>query len=113
MLQGLTAAQASAGQQAAAVATLKALAPSEGLGEVEVQLLLGKTYAAWQGHVGDALEVYDRLIESRPEEFRGYLAKGLLLKANGRLADAERSFIQAKFHAAPEQRPVVDALIAK
>ena len=40
----------------------------------QVQLLLGKAYSAW-GHISDAVNVYDQLILSHPNDFRGYLAK--------------------------------------
>lgn len=41
---------------------------------VQVDLLLGKAYSDW-GHVSDAVAVYDQLISSHPNDFRGYLAK--------------------------------------
>eukprot|EP00877_Chromochloris_zofingiensis_P008322 jgi/Chrzof1/3743/Cz13g07090.t1 len=69
------------------------------LDPVAVQLLLGKTYAAWRGHDTDALGAYDQLIGDHPQDFRGYLAKGVFLKERGRHADADRMFIQAKFYA--------------
>lgn len=37
-------------------------------------MLLGKAYSDW-GHVSDAVAVYDQLISSHPDDFRGYLAK--------------------------------------
>lgn len=40
----------------------------------QVDLLLGKAYSDW-GHISDAVAVYDQLISSHPEDFRGYLAK--------------------------------------
>ena len=40
----------------------------------QVDLLLGKAYSDW-GHVSDAVSVYDQLISSHPNDFRGYLAK--------------------------------------
>lgn len=40
----------------------------------QVDLLLGKAYSDW-GHVSDAVSVYDQLISSHPDDFRGYLAK--------------------------------------
>ena len=61
---------------------------------VNLELLAGKAYGAWRGHDGDALSVYDGLIASRPEDYRGYLAKGVFFKERGRKADAERMFIQ-------------------
>eukprot|EP00879_Flechtneria_rotunda_P026328 GHRR01028068.1.p1 GENE.GHRR01028068.1~~GHRR01028068.1.p1 ORF type:complete len:444 (+),score=218.28 GHRR01028068.1:833-2164(+) len=66
---------------------------------IAVQLLLGKSYAAWRGHDQDALAAYDTLIGAFPTDFRGYLAKGVFLKERGRQADAERMFLQAKFYA--------------
>lgn len=43
---------------------------------IQVELLLGKAYSDW-GHVSDAVAVYDQLIASYPNDFRGYLAKVL------------------------------------
>jgi hypothetical protein len=34
-----------------------------------------------------------------PDDYRGYLAKGMFLKDKGRKADAERMFMQARFYA--------------
>ncbi|KAK2437262.1 Tetratricopeptide repeat (TPR) superfamily protein [Trifolium repens] len=39
-----------------------------------VELLLGKAYSDF-GHVGDAIAVYDQLISTHTDDFRGYLAK--------------------------------------
>lgn len=52
------------------------------LDPIQVELLLGKAYSDW-GHISDAIAVYDRLITDHPEDFRGYLAKGIILKENG------------------------------
>ncbi|KAI3803279.1 hypothetical protein L1987_31429 [Smallanthus sonchifolius] len=77
------------------------------LDSIQVELLLGKAYSDW-GHVSDAVSVYDQLISSHPNDFRGYLAKGIILKANGKIGDAERMFIQARFFAPEGARAVVD-----
>ncbi|XP_010537743.1 PREDICTED: uncharacterized protein LOC104812331 [Tarenaya hassleriana] len=74
---------------------------------IQVELLLGKAYSDW-GHVSDAVAVYDRLIADHPEDFRGYLAKGIILKENGNTGDAERMFIQARFFAPDNAKPLVD-----
>ncbi|XP_031738479.1 uncharacterized protein LOC101220521 isoform X2 [Cucumis sativus] len=74
---------------------------------VQVDLLLGKSYSDW-GHVSDAVSVYDQLISSHPNDFRGYLAKGIILKENGRSGDAERMFIQARFFAPENAKMLVD-----
>ncbi|XP_050103018.1 uncharacterized protein LOC126582837 isoform X2 [Malus sylvestris] len=60
---------------------------------IQVELLLGKAYSDW-GHISDAVSVYDRLISSHPNDFRGYLAKGIILRENGKAGEAERMFIQ-------------------
>ncbi|KAM0003702.1 putative tetratricopeptide-like helical domain superfamily [Helianthus debilis subsp. tardiflorus] len=77
------------------------------LDPIQVELLLGKAYSDW-GHVSDAVSVYDRLISSHPNDFRGYLAKGIILKANGKIGDAERMFIQARFFSPEGAKAVVD-----
>ncbi|XP_043687662.1 uncharacterized protein LOC122638871 isoform X2 [Telopea speciosissima] len=60
---------------------------------IQVELLLGKAYSDW-GHISDAVSVYEQLISTHPDDFRGYLAKGIILKENGKVGDAERMFIQ-------------------
>lgn len=74
---------------------------------IQVELLLGKAYSDW-GHVSDAVSVYDQLISNHPDDFRGYLAKGIILKENGKLGDAERMFIQARFFAPEGGKALVD-----
>uniref|UniRef100_A0A1J3K095 Protein SLOW GREEN 1, chloroplastic n=1 Tax=Noccaea caerulescens TaxID=107243 RepID=A0A1J3K095_NOCCA len=74
---------------------------------IQVDLLLGKAYSDW-GHISDAIAVYDRLITDHPEDFRGYLAKGIILKENGSRGDAERMFIQARFFAPEKAKAFVD-----
>ncbi|KAK9281536.1 hypothetical protein L1049_004439 [Liquidambar formosana] len=74
---------------------------------IQVELLLGKAYSDW-GHISDAVSVYDGLISSHPDDFRGYLAKGIILKENGKVGDAERMFIQARFFAPEKAKALVD-----
>ncbi|KAK1358576.1 Tetratricopeptide repeat-containing domain [Heracleum sosnowskyi] len=74
---------------------------------IQVELLLGKAYADW-GHVSDAVSVYDHLISSYPDDFRGYLAKGIILKESGNVGAAERMFIQARFFAPQNAKVLVD-----
>ncbi|KAF7149660.1 hypothetical protein RHSIM_Rhsim02G0000100 [Rhododendron simsii] len=62
---------------------------------IQVELLLGKAYSDW-GHVSDAVSIYDQLISNHPDDFRGYLAKGIILKQNDGVGDAERMFIQVR-----------------
>lgn len=80
---------------------------SQKVDPIQVELLLGKAYSDW-GHVGDAVAVYDQLISAHPNDFRGYLAKGIILKENGKVGDAERMFIQARFFAPDKAKALVD-----
>jgi Flp pilus assembly protein TadD len=77
--------------------------PYRHLDDVSARLLLGKAYAAWRGHDGDAFAAYDDLIEAYPEDFRGYLAKGVLLKQRGRQSDGDRLLLQARFYAPTDE----------
>ncbi|GAB2222142.1 hypothetical protein Droror1_Dr00013344 [Drosera rotundifolia] len=74
---------------------------------IQVDLLLGKAYSDW-GHVTDAVSVYDQLISNHPNDFRGYLAKGIILKENGNVGESERMFIQARFFAPEKAKALVD-----
>ncbi|XP_021888125.1 uncharacterized protein LOC110807329 isoform X2 [Carica papaya] len=74
---------------------------------IQVELLLGKAYSDW-GHISDAVSVYDRLIATHPSDFRGYLAKGIILKENGKVGEAERMLIQARFFAPEKAKALVD-----
>ncbi|KAG0452663.1 hypothetical protein HPP92_025327, partial [Vanilla planifolia] len=74
---------------------------------IQVELLLGKAYADW-GHISDAVAVYNQLISKYPNDFRGYLAKGIILKENGKVGEAERMFIQARFFAPENAKKLVD-----
>ncbi|KAG4195557.1 hypothetical protein ERO13_A06G116300v2 [Gossypium hirsutum] len=80
---------------------------AQNLDPIQVDLLLGKAYSDW-GHVSDAVAIYDQLISSNPNDFRGYLAKGIILKENGNVGDAERMFIQARFFAPETAKALVD-----
>jgi cytochrome c-type biogenesis protein CcmH/NrfG len=83
------------------------------IGEVELGLLLAKTYSQWRGHGPDAVAQYDALIEANPQDFRPPLGKALLLRDQGQEGDAQRYILQAKYLAPPSARPLVDALTAK
>jgi Tfp pilus assembly protein PilF len=48
-----------------------------------------------------------------PEDFRPYLAKGLVLKQQGQKGDATRYFIQARYYAPSTSRGAVDAIISQ
>lgn len=68
VLQGLAGTLLADGKEAAAVEAVQAARQaggSSGIGDVELQLLLAKTYSQWRGHAPDAQAVYDGLIEVR------------------------------------------------
>jgi tetratricopeptide (TPR) repeat protein len=67
------------------------------LGSVDVpsvQLLLGDVYAQ-QKRFDEATAIYDQLIKSKPDDFRPVLGKALLLKTQGKDADAKSLFSKA------------------
>ena len=80
LLQNLAAAYVNDGKPQAAIDAVKAAGqhlPSNqeelvtiGYGESELSLLLGRVYAQWPGHDGQALDVYDKLIQKNPDDFR-------------------------------------------
>lgn len=80
ILQNLAAAYVNDGKPQAAVAAVQAAGqrlPSNqaelaerGYGETEISLLLGRVYAQWSGHDSQALEMYDKLIQKNPNDFR-------------------------------------------
>lgn len=117
ILTGWAAALVADGKPQAAVDQVRSVLASDNatsqLGEVELGLLLAKTYAQWPGHAGDAMTQYDALAEAHPDDFRPPLGKGLLLREQGREGDAQRYILQAKFLAPPSSRPVVDALVGR
>lgn len=81
--------------------------PPPSVDAISLDLLTAKVYASWRGHDADAAAVYDSIIKYAPEDYRGYLAKGVFLRDKGRRADAERMFIQAKFYAPSSKQGVV------
>ncbi|WOK94509.1 hypothetical protein Cni_G03213 [Canna indica] len=85
---------------------------SQNVDPIQVDLLLGKAYSDWD-HVSDAVAVYDQLISKHPDDFRGYLVKGIILKENGSVGDAERMFIQARFFAPENAKALVDRYSGK
>ncbi|KAG2433688.1 hypothetical protein HXX76_008058 [Chlamydomonas incerta] len=86
------------------------LPPARPLDPVGLELLTAKSFAAWRGHEQDALATYEELIKAFPEDYRGYLAKGVFLKERGRKADAERMFLQARFFAPASKQQLVRAI---
>ena len=76
------------------------------------QALYAQVYSQWDRHVADALAVYDSIVQKDPTEFRGFLAKGVLLRKEGRKGDAQRAFLQARYNAPPEALYLIEKVIA-
>ncbi|MEO2192715.1 MAG: tetratricopeptide repeat protein [bacterium] len=101
------------GKQRDAVEEVKELRASAGssLGNVELGMLQAKLLAQWRGHSPEAIQLYEELCDANPDDFRPFLGRGLLLKAEGRMADAQRMFVQARFLAPASSKATVEALI--
>ena len=76
------------------------------------QAQYAQVYSQWDRHVADALAVYDSIVQKDPTEFRGFLAKGVLLRKEGRKGDAQRAFLQARYNAPPEALYLIEKVIA-
>lgn len=46
--------------------------------EIAMEMCIAKSYLNWKGHDDDALLTYSNLIKKFPDDFRGYLGKGLV-----------------------------------
>ncbi len=81
----------------------------------ELTIDYGKAYAAWD-KPGDALVLFEGIIKSNSKDWRGYLAKGGLLRDLGKSSEAEKAFFLAKAAAraggGPEAEAVVDRVIS-
>eukprot|EP00884_Botryococcus_braunii_P019518 jgi/Botrbrau1/624/Bobra.0161s0015.1 len=119
LLQGLSNIILAEGDAPQAVALVQAASERASKGApgsldyYEAQLLLAQVYSQWSRHFVEAQAVYDGLIEKYPDDYRAFLAKGVLLKGNGRAGDAQRMFLQARFLAPPGARSAVDQVISR
>lgn len=115
VLTGLAGALAEDGKASTAIDLVRGVAAgpqAPALGDVELGLLLAKTYGQWRGHGNDAITQYDALAAAHPDDFRPPLGKALLLRQAGQEGDAQRYIMQAKFLAPPGQKALVDAFAA-
>ena len=76
-----------------------------------MELCIAKGYMTWKGHEDDALLTYNNTIKKFPEDFRGYLSKGLYYQRKGQFGLAERNFIYARFRAPRDLKDQVDKVI--
>lgn len=102
-----------AGKQKESVAEVESLRQrgDSGLADVELGMLQAKLLAQWRGHTPDAIRLYEDLCNAYPDDFRPFLGRGLLLKAEGRMADAQRMFVQARYLAPASSKATVEALV--
>jgi tetratricopeptide (TPR) repeat protein len=95
-------------EQAAAAA---AAGSSSALDDVDVGLLLARSLAQWRGHQEQAVETLRRLGDSHPKDFRPPLARGLLMREQGREGDAIRYLLQARMLATPGEKEGIQTII--
>jgi tetratricopeptide (TPR) repeat protein len=76
---------------------------------ISVQLLLGQIYAAEQRYT-QAIAVYDESIKANQQDFRPVLAKALVLKQQGKIAEAKPLFTTAVSLAPPQYKDQVKQL---
>jgi len=66
----------------------------------DLALLQAKVLSEWPRHANEAEGVYLELTDSRPDDFRGWVARAVLARSEGRAGDAARYFLRAKAAAA-------------
>ena len=102
-LQGLVSLLVQQGRPEAAIGELqKKLKTAASINEfqpgtidiVGVQVLLGQVYASQQRYT-EAITVYDEAVKSNEQDWRPVLAKALILKQQGKTAEAEPLFTKA------------------
>ena len=74
-------------------ATAEASVPGSG---TSLGLLAARALAEWPGHAADAEALYNELTAVSPDDYRVFLAKGILLRAQGRPADARRALVLSR-----------------
>ena len=98
-------ARAASGDHAGAASDVSAeRAAAEKRGDEEqaysLALLQAKVLSEWPRHASEAEEVYSELTGARPDDFRGWVARAVLARSEGRAGDAARYFLRAKAAAA-------------
>jgi len=76
---------------------------------ISVQLLLGQVYAN-QKRFAEAIAIYDESIKGNKQDFRPVLAKALILKEQGKTAEAKPLFTTAVSLAPPQYKDQVKQL---
>ena len=78
---------------------------------MDATLLEARVYSGWKGHGKDAEEAYAKVIAEHPEDFRGYLAKGVFFREVGKPGEADNLFRQAKSLAPKEMADIVNVVV--
>lgn len=119
-LQGMVSLQLNQKRPEAAIGLLeesltaakKANATQPGSGDViAIQILLGNVYA-FQKQELQAIAVYDQAINQDPQDFRPVLAKAMLFKQQGKLAEAKPLFDKARALAPAEYKDEINKVAA-
>jgi tetratricopeptide (TPR) repeat protein len=119
-LQGMVSLQLNQKRPEAAIGLLeesltaakKANATQPGSGDViAIQILLGNVYA-FQKQELQAISVYDQAINQEPQDFRPILAKAMLFKQQGKLAEAKPLFDKATALAPAQYKDEINKVAA-
>ncbi|MFN7527633.1 MAG: Tfp pilus assembly protein PilF [Dolichospermum sp.] len=119
-LQGMVSLQLNQKRPEAAIGLLeesltaakKANAIQPGSGDVvAIQILLGNVYA-FQKQDLQAISVYDQAINQEPQDFRPILAKAMLFKQQGKLAEAKPLFDKATALAPAQYKDEINKVAA-
>jgi len=80
--------------------------------DVDAELLKARVYSGWKGKGKEAEKAFSDVVENHPEDFRGYLAKGVFMREIGRPDEA--MFKQAEALApAGDTKAVVKDVISR
>ena len=83
---------------------------------VDADLLKARVYSGWKGKGKEAEKAFADVVERHPDDFRGYLAKGVFAREIGRPDEATAMFKQAEALVAPDDddtKSVVKDVIAR
>ena len=82
--------------------------------DVDAELLKARVYSGWKGKGKEAEKAFSDVVEKHPEDFRGYLARGVFMREIGRPDEASSLFKQAEALApAGDTKAVVKDVISR
>jgi len=96
-LKALTDSLAKNNRQGIALAYIDAFVSknAKDIDEVDRELLKARVYSSWKGKGKEAEQAFADVVLKHPEDFRGYLAKGVFAREIGRPDEAKELFNQA------------------